>query len=105
LAQRGLSPVAARATPGVTTAAMPLSGGGSSQPFTVIASSVNGAGNIRAVYAVVNSRWSPAGGCVVAYDPVTNTLQLADDAGTGWSSGLPVGGAGTIANSQCAVSA
>jgi hypothetical protein len=84
---------------------MPVSGGGSRQPFTMTASSVNGAGNIRAVYAIINSRLSGARGCVVAYDPVTNTLRLADDAGTGWSSALPLGGARTIANSQCAVNA
>jgi hypothetical protein len=105
LAQHGRSLVAASATPGVTTSATPASGAGSSQPFTLTASSVNGAGNIRAVYAIINSTLSNARGCVVAYDPAANTLQLADDAGTGWSSALPVGGAGTIANAQCAVSA
>src|SRR5207248_445739 len=85
--------------------AIPSSGSGRSRLFTFTAVDSNGAADISAIYTVINSTVTGAGSCLVAYDPAANTLQLADDAGTNWSSPLTVGGAGTITNSQCAVQA
>jgi hypothetical protein len=85
--------------------APPLSARGRAHTFTFTASTPNGAANINAIQVIINSRLSAAGGCVVAYDPSANTLLLADDGGTTWSSPLLVGGAGTIANSQCMIHA
>ena len=36
-------------------------------------------------------------------DQRTNTLQLADDGGAGWSTPLAIGAAGTLRNAQCDV--
>jgi len=85
--------------------ASPLSGAGLTQTLAFTASTRNGAAHISAIQTIINSTLTSVGSCFVSYDPTTNTLQLADDAGTGWSSPLPVGGAGSITNSQCAVHA
>ena len=85
--------------------ASPPSGNGVAQTFAFTASARNGAASISAIHTIINSNLTGVGNCFIAYDPTTNTLQLADDAGTGWSSPLPVGGAGSITNSQCAVHA
>jgi hypothetical protein len=97
LARQELSPVMARATP--------ASGSGTSRLFTFTVSARNGSAGISAIHTIINSTLSGAGSCLVVYDPAAKTLQLADDAGTRWSSPLAVGGAGTITNSQCAVHA
>jgi len=97
LARQGLPPLMSRATP--------ASGGGTSQLFTFTAVDPSGVGHISAIQTIINSTLAGAGSCLVAYDSARNTLQLADDAGTSWSSTLAVGGTGTIANSQCAVQA
>jgi hypothetical protein len=85
--------------------APPLWGSGFARAFTFTASAPNGAASIRAIHTIINSTLTGAGSCLVAFDLATNTLQLADDAGTSWSSPLAVGGAGAITNSQCAVQA
>jgi hypothetical protein len=78
---------------------------GFAQTFTYTVSAPSGATDLSAVYLMVNSSLSVARSCFVTYDPSTNTLQLADDAGTAWSSPVAVGGDGSMANSQCAVDA
>jgi hypothetical protein len=85
--------------------ASPLSGAGVTQTLAFTASSRNGAAQISAIHTIINSTLTGVGSCFIAYDPTTNTLRLADDAATDWSSPLPVGGAGSITNSQCAVHA
>jgi hypothetical protein len=90
---------AAALTPGSAFA------GQGGQPLTFTVWMPTGTADISAIYTVVNSELSSAGGCFVAYDAAANTLQLADDGGTSWSSTIELGGDGTIANSQCAVDA
>jgi hypothetical protein len=85
--------------------APPLSGSGCARTFTFTAYAPSGPASIRAIHTIINSTLTGVGSCLVAYDSAANTLQLADDAGTSWSSPLAVGGAGTITNSQCAVQA
>jgi hypothetical protein len=81
----------------------PLSGRGMARTFTFQASMSHGA--VGGMYVLVNSSLSPASGCLLAYDPATRQLRLADNNGTNWSSPLTVGGSGTIANSQCTIQA
>jgi hypothetical protein len=88
-----------------TLRAIPESGNGNSQLFTISVENPDGSVDIRAVQTIINATLTGAQSCLVAYDPVANTLQLADDSGTEWSSPLLVGGAGTAANSQCTINA
>jgi hypothetical protein len=99
------SALAGQGLPPGTAGATPASDGRGSHLITFTAWVPNGAADITAIYTIINSTFSVAGGCFVAYDAAANTLQLANDAGTSWSSPVAVGGAGTIANSQCTVQA
>jgi hypothetical protein len=45
---------------------------------------------------------SAAGSCLLYYEPASGTLHLIDDAGTNWLA-APLGGGGTLQNSQCSV--
>jgi len=83
--------------------ATPSRGSRSHQSFTFSAAAPGGAAGVKAFDAIINSTLSDVDSCVVAYDHASNTLMLANDAGTGWSPRLAVGGAGTISNSQCAI--
>ena len=78
---------------------------GSSRSHLVTVSVVDphGAADIRTVYALIGPTLAAADRCVIAYDRRTNTLQLADDGGAGWSTPLAIGAAGTLRNAQCDV--
>jgi hypothetical protein len=89
--------------PAATAHAIPASGNGGSQLFTISVENRNGLADVRSVQTMINGRLTGSRSCLVAYDQSTNTLRLADDAGSGWSAPLRVGGNGRAANSQCAV--
>jgi hypothetical protein len=79
----------------------PSSGNGTTQQFSFVGSSPNGAANLASLGMLFNT--SSVNGCYLHYDVVSNRLRLLSDDGTGWSSGLQPGVAGALSNSQCSV--
>jgi len=84
--------------------AAPGSGTGATQQFTFTASSPYGFGNLADVYALFNTSVSVANACYIRYSRPSNLLYLADNAGTGWGSGITPGSSGSASNSQCGIS-
>ena len=72
----------------------PNSSTSSSQVFTFKYSSANGFAYLNAVYALINDTLSVPNGCVVVYVQSTNSLYLANDAGSGVTGPLTPGSAG-----------
>jgi hypothetical protein len=86
----------------------PNMGGNSSQVFTATYGDTGAATGLNAVYLLFNNTVSKAHGCYVQYYPPTGLLFLEDDAGTGYvtpATGVALGSATTLSNSQCSVSA
>ncbi len=80
----------------------PSSGFGTTQQFSFVASSPNGAGNLALVNMVFNTIGSPVNGCDLTYIAAGNQLSLLSDDGNSSTSGQP-GATGTLSNSQCSV--
>ena len=82
----------------------PASGSGSSQTFAAKYTDGAGATNITDALVWFNtpSSTSVAGSCLPFYNRPANTLSLLNDAGTAATS-APLGGGGTLQNSQCAI--
>ncbi len=94
------------AQPPVAVSVNPVSGNGYSQTFTAVVSDADGRSDIAAAYFLVGTTLQTgAGSCFVQYHQPTNRLVLQNDAGTGWTSGVAPGGSGSVANSQCTLSA
>lgn len=93
---------AANVTP-LPVSLSPTSGSGWSQVFTATYSDGNGASDLAGAYLLVHSQARADSACFLFFNRPANTLQLLNDAGTIWSAPITVG-AGTLANSQCAVS-
>jgi hypothetical protein len=89
--------------PSVVSAA-PSSGSGSAQQFTFTASSPYGFNNLADVYALFNTSVSVGNACYIRYNRASNLLYLADNAGSGWGSGITPGSSGSASNSQCGIS-
>jgi hypothetical protein len=84
----------------------PNSGTGLTVTLTATYSDPQGAQDINQAWLLVNSSSSGAGACFVYYHPQSNQLYLRNDAGSAWlTPALTPGGAGTLANSQCTLSA
>jgi len=83
----------------------PSSGTGSSQSFSFVFTDPAGYAAIRSVSLLFNSSLIGNAGCYVLVYPLSNALYLANDANTGWLTPLTLGGAGTVQNSQCAITA
>jgi hypothetical protein len=81
----------------------PSSGTGSSQTFRLTVSDANGFGDLISVQMAVDQSLGLANTCYLAYGPPTNGLYLLNDARTLWMGPVPLGSAGTLANSQCSV--
>ena len=80
-------------------------GSGASQSFAFVASDLNGIDNSDVVEINFNTSSSVrAGGCLVQYSRSGNWVFLLDDAGTSYS-GIALGSAGTLQNSQCTLNA
>jgi subtilisin family serine protease len=77
----------------------PSSGSGMSQRFTFVFSGVS---NVDSVNMVINSSLSATAACYFIWEPGANTLDLADDSGSNLTR-MPVGGSGTLSNSQCSI--
>ncbi len=82
----------------------PTGGSATHQAFTFRFSSASGYKNLTAVYALINSSLSAAGGCVPVYVASNNGLYLFNDAGNSVSGPITPGTAGSLANSQCTLS-
>ncbi|PWT98654.1 MAG: hypothetical protein C5B51_28725 [Terriglobia bacterium] len=90
--------------PGVSSV-VPGSGSGSSQTFAVTATDVNGPAAIAYISFLVNTGLDGRNGCWVLYQKSGNTLQLANDAATGFSAPVTIGTNASLSNSQCTLSA
>ena len=79
----------------------PSSGSGLSQTFTATFSDAAGAGDILAARVLINGSFSGTSGCFLYYySGGANVLYLLSDAGA-LESGIRIGSAGTLSNSQC----
>ena len=83
----------------------PSSGSGSSQLFTFVYSDPDGFADLSYVQAIFSSTLNPVGACYLHYHRGFNLIDLFNDAGTGAVGPVPMGGAGTLQNSQCLVQA
>ncbi len=102
-AEQGLDPLAQ--FPSVVSFA-PRSGTGTSVAFQTVYSDPDGASDLSDVVLLMNTGFSTANACYVSYQPQTNLLYLANNAGNGWVTPvLTPGVAGTASNSQCTVNA
>ena len=91
-----VAPVLAAATPTASTSA--------TQQFSLTARDTNGANDVNRIYFLVNSSTAvPANTCHGFYDRAGNTIWLYNDGLTALTSVTP-GAAGTIQNSNCAIS-
>jgi hypothetical protein len=100
--QRGSWVVPANIPP-IPVSVTPSSGNGSGQTFSFAFWDGRGYAAISSVSVLVNSSVSAVGGCYILYYRASNTLYLANDAGTAWLSPIVLGGSGTTQNSQCLV--
>jgi large repetitive protein len=93
--------------PGATLTAdavTPATGTGASQVFTATFGDTAGATDLTVARVRLASAATPgpAGVCTVSYARAANTLALVTDGGASGTA-LPLGGGGTLQNSQCAV--
>lgn len=80
-------------------------GRGSSAILTLAISDPVSASDLRQGWLLINSVLDGRNACWVAYDVATSRLSLVNDAGTGLVGSLTPSQAGTVENSQCAISA
>ncbi len=94
-----LNPVTPNSAP-TADSISPNSGSGSAQVFSAVFSDANGYADIST--AIVQFA-SSAGGrqCYVRYLRGNNTLNLLNDAGTGWLPAVTVGSTASVSNTQC----
>ena len=91
-------------SPPVAVSVSPASGSGTAATFQFWASDDDGSTDIQLALVVVNSVLSGVSSCYIYYDKAANTAYLANDPGSAWSSPGSLGAAGTLRNSQCALS-
>jgi hypothetical protein len=82
----------------------PSSGSGVTQTFTMVYSDPNGLSDLNNTRVLFNASLSAYAGCYVSYSPGSNQLFLYNNAGTGLSTAVTPGTAGTVSNSQCTLS-
>jgi hypothetical protein len=85
-------------------AASPLSGTGSSQPFTFVFADPNGYTSLSGVHVLMNSSASGTNACWVYFDPIGHVVWLSNNSTSSWQSAA-VGSATTLENSQCSIAA
>ena len=90
------------APPPSVTSVSPNYGAGASQNFAFALSDLAGASDIQVVGVVINSTYSDTNGCFLYYSSPSNLLYLLTNSGA-VSSGMTIGSAGTLSNSQCSV--
>jgi hypothetical protein len=79
----------------------PSSGSGTTQRFTF---SFTGTSKVDSVNMVINSTLTGASACYFIWEPGANTIDMVDDTGSNVTR-MPVGGSGTLSNSQCSIPA
>jgi hypothetical protein len=80
----------------------PSSGFGTTQQFSLVASSPNGEGNLAFVDVLFATTFGRANGCYLSYSVPTHQFSLLSDNGATLTSGQP-GASLTLSNSQCSV--
>jgi hypothetical protein len=80
----------------------PNSGAGSSQLFTGVYSDTYGANQLRGMLMLFGNTIQFRNTCVVGYDPGSGGYFIYGDTGS-VSASIPLGGTGTLQNSQCSV--
>lgn len=91
--------------PPTAVSVTPSSGSASTQTFGFLASDPNGFTDLSTIYMLVNATLNWPASCYTSYVRSSNTLWLLNDTATVWLGPLTPGGAGTLANSQCTLSA
>jgi hypothetical protein len=79
----------------------PVSGTALTQVFTMIYSDPNGLADLSGVVVLFNNSISLSNDCAVVYAPATNLMFLYNNTGSGFSTGITPGSAGSVSNSQC----
>jgi len=74
---------------------------GSENIYSVTYTDPNGYKDIGTIDLLFNSSNNWANSCGVEYVQATNSVQLTNDAGTGWVGTMVIGTTGTLSNSQC----
>ena len=81
----------------------PASGSGGSQTFAFLYSDPKGGASVYSASIVIGPNASGAASCYLYYLRSSNSLYLANDAGTAWLSPVVLGAATTLQNSQCSI--
>jgi hypothetical protein len=81
----------------------PSSGSGTTQTFSLAYSHPNGHAAIVSTQVLVNNPISMSNACYLLYHRATNTIYLANDAGTTWLAPVTLGQSKPLENSQCSV--
>jgi hypothetical protein len=81
--------------------ALPSSGTGLTQTFSLGFADGNGLSDLRDVMVLINDELTLNGSCAVVYDSATNHLHLYSDTGSAYSVGIAPGSAAQVSNSQC----
>ena len=87
-------------------AVSPSSGAGHSQAFRVVASHPAGATAIVDLEVLIDEKMTPSGStaCWIDVNPLKSVAVRKED-GSDWLPSVPIGSAGTAANSKCSVDA
>jgi hypothetical protein len=83
----------------------PSSGSGLNKIFTFTFSDTHGYQDLGVENILINNFLDGRQACYLAYSRPFSVLYLVNDTGTALSTGLTLGGAGSISNSQCTVNA
>ena len=102
--QRGTWNVTAGSPP-TAVSVSPSSGSGSSRTFTFLFSAASGYAAIATTSVLVNSSLTTSAGCYVLYNRASNSVSLANNAGTTWLGPVTLGQSANLENSQCGVDA
>jgi len=81
----------------------PSSGSGASQTFTGTFSDTDGAAYLSAMYMLFNTSLSGTNACYVEYFVSSNTIELKNNANTGFVGSITPGTNTSLSNSQCTV--
>ncbi len=98
--QMGTWTVTAGPTPVSVT---PSSGTGSAGTFEFAFTDPSGFADIVEAQMEVSAVLEAPGTCYIYYSRASSLVYLENDAGTGWSSPMTIGTAGTLSNSQCMI--
>ncbi len=87
--------------PPANVSVSPAFGSGSSQTFSFTFTDPYGSSDMAKVQVLMQTQITGSSACYLGYTPSTNTIQLVNDAGTGYVGSAVLGTAGSLNNSQC----